>query len=539
MNVYLLSFNKRYNSTEQPTLTGVTPFSCKLKQPCSVLQPVLQMAFNDTWKNSVYLLNYAYIPDFHRYYRVVNWQFNGVLTECTLKVDVLASFKSSITASSQYVLRSYSSYDGNIPDTKYPVKANAPTVVAGTYQVNPLQPPVSGGVRLNGVFIVGIISDMPSVTGCVTYYALSDDMLAELIANLFTLTTQWGNGGQDLADGLKKAITDPMAYVVSCMWLPYTLADFTSRNLVTYQGSIKVGYDTVSMSNYGAYVINGTVTDGLNIQFTNCITISKPDHPLASTRGIYMNREPFTRYYLSFYPFCNLIELDGMRFGGSIYLVYSVDLRTGKGVLNICSGYAEPTTGDYYPSITVRSIEAQVGVNVPLAAIRTELPTSISSFAQNFATAAISSEAGGFKQAINKTKGSLANWVMGGIANLLGSEDLKEAVSDAETTMDTWTSTDMSNIASSAMTMKSSPEAIGGQGTMSLYSRMPLAMWAECFTPVDDEPALFGRPLCDTVTLSTLSGFCMCDNPRIIASGAYAAEIGEIETFMSTGFFLY
>lgn len=539
MDVYLVGFNKKSNSTAQPTLTGITPFSCKLKAPCSIMQPVLQFNFSDAWKNALYSMNYAYIPDFHRYYKVVNWTYNGALAECALKVDVLASFKSSITASTQYVLRSYSSYDGYIKDTKYPVKAGAPTIVAGkiglldAYQENPLQPPVIGGVRLNGCFVVGIISDEPSITGCVSYYVMSDTQLAEFMTGLFTLSTQWGGGGQDLADGLKKAITDPMQYVISCTWLPYTVTDFVNASLVTQIVNVPVGYDTVTVSTY-AYQFTG----GVNISFTNLISITMPEHPYASARGAYMNREPFTRYYLSFYPFCNLIELDGMRFNGKIDLVYSIDLRTGKGVLNICSDHSGSSAADWKPAVTVRSLEAQVGVPIPLAAIRTEMPSTITEYSQNLIAAGINSEFGGFKQAAEKTVNTAANKVMMGIAKLFGSEELENAVNEVEATTETWSTSDLSNIATSAMAMKSTAEAIGSQGTLSLYNRMPLAMWAECFTPANDAYSWFGRPLCSAVSLSTLSGYVMCDSPHINATYAYAAENDEIESYLSTGIYI-
>lgn len=533
MDVYLVGFTKKSNSTAQPNLTGITPFSCKLKAPCSIMQPVLQFNFNDAWKNALYSQNYAYIPDFHRYYRVVNWTYNGALAECTLKVDVLASFKSSITASSQYVLRSASAYDGFIKDTKYPVKCGSRSIGVGTYQDNPLQPPIIGGVRLTGCFVLGIISDEPSITGCVSYYVMSDTELAEFMTGLFTLSTQWGGGGQDLADGLKKAITDPMQYVISCTWLPYTVTDFVNQSLVTQVVNVPVGYDTVTVSTY-AYQFTG----GINISFTNLISVTMPEHPYASSRGVYMNREPFSRYYLSFYPFCDLIELDGMRFNGTIDLLYTVDLRTGKAVLNICSEHSGDNYTNWLPSVIVRSIEGQVGVPIPLASIRTELPSSVTEYTQNLIAAGVNSEFGGFAQAKEKTKNTLSNWVMGGIAKLFNSEELQQAVDEVAASTETWQTGDLSDIASSAMAMKSTAESIGSQGAMSLYNRMPLCCWGEFFTPAADDLSNYGRPLCATHSLSTLSGFVMCDHPHIAATYAYAAENDEIESYLTTGCYL-
>lgn len=540
MNIYICEFNKRLNSTKVPdALVLGNPYSCKLKSPCTVLQPTIILELNLVQQAALQTKNYAYIPQWNRYYKITNWNFNGALVEASLKCDVLASFKSDITASTQYILRAYSNYDGYIKDTKYPIKTGSPTIVCnnasgiGLFRPNPLQPPTIAGEQLTGCFVIGVISSDASITGCVSYYVLSDAQLAEYMGQLFTLSTQWGTTGQDLADGLKKAITDPMQYVVSCIWLPYIVPDFTSRGLVTQVSNIPTGYDNITVTQY-AY----RFTAGINVQFTNVIGCTVPTHPQAASRGQYMNREPFTRYYLSFYPFCPLIELDGMRMDTSLYLVYTIDLRTGKGILNICSRVYGTDYTNWQPEVIQRSLEAQVGVQIPLAAIRTEMPSSISEYITNVAATASQTEFGGFKQAAEKTVNSAANWVMGGIAKLLGSEDLQQAVQQSEETHNTWSSEDLSHVASSALAMKSTAESVGSMGTLSMYSRMPLAFWAECYTPVNDSLVDYGRPLCIRAALSSYSGFVMCDHPHIAGTGAFPSENSEIESYLTTGLFI-
>ena len=88
------------------------------------------------------------------------------------------------------------------------------------------------------------------------------------------------------------------------------------------------------------------------------------------------------------------------------------------------------------------------------------------------------------------------------------------------------------------MAMKSTAESVGSQGTMSLFNRMPIAMWAECYTPADADYALHGRPLCKTKQLSTMSGFVMCDHPAVAVPNAYIVETDEINTFLTTGCFI-
>ena len=68
MNVQFYTHKKRNNSLKLPT-DGVI-IACALKDNCSVTSPVLEL------KTEGYpAYNYAYIPDFARYYYVNDWFF--------------------------------------------------------------------------------------------------------------------------------------------------------------------------------------------------------------------------------------------------------------------------------------------------------------------------------------------------------------------------------------------------------------------------------------------------------------------------------
>lgn len=534
IDVYLFNLAKKNNSTAIPSITGQTPTQCKLKTPCSVLKPVLEFSVQPAnILNLATTCNYVYIPSFNRYYFVVNSVMNGRLLVLYLNVDVLASYRTTIFNSTQYVLRAASNWNGTIKDTKYPVKAVTPdrtsnSGVYGSQVPNPFQPPSNSF----GVFVVGVVAK-GGTFGTVNYYAMSQLVFIAFMLQLFNLPTQWGDGGADLADGLKKAITDPMQYISSVMWYPYTVGDFYNRGFASATTSITVGYDTISLS-ATAYSFN-TI---LNIEFTNLVGLSIPDHPQASSRGSYMNFEPFSRYYLSFYPFCSMCELDSTEVGGkgTIYVLYSVDLRSGKGICNVCTEFNGSTYADWTPRSPLRVFEAQIGVPLPVGVIHTELQ-NLSQYMTNTAISALN-EFGGFEQTQTKVVNTLSNKIMGGIAKLFGSEELQNMVNDIDTSTDTIQLGDLSKIASNAAAMKSKNEMIGSQGTISTYSRMPLAAWGNFYQAADDNSTLFGRPLCSSVQLSTLSGFIQCDTPKITASsGMTITEQTEIERYLATGFF--
>lgn len=527
-DVYLMNFQKNVNSTAQPNITGLTPTSVKLKSPCSVLQPVIELSWQPSSQATLAQVNYVYIPDFSRYYFVVKTVFNGTLADIYLKVDALASWKTAITGTSQYVLRSASNWNGAIKDTQYPLKAVLPdhSGVYGTQNPNPFQP--SGNNTL-GSFVVGVIQK-GCPFGTVSYYVMSQLVFLDFMLKLFNLPTHWGNDGSDLADGLKKAITDPMQYVVSAYWYPYSVNDFVSWGLVTATTSVTVGYDTFSLG-ASAYSFNTAV----NLEHTDVESFTIPEHPQAASRGSYMNFEPFSRYYLSFYPFAPLVELDSTQVGGAgtIYAVYTIDFRSGRGICSICTQYnGSPIT----PKSPIRVFEAQVGVSLPVATIHTELQ-SLSEYGTNAAIAAVN-EFGGFQQTEKKLVNTLSNKVMGALASLTGSEDLRNAVEDAETRMDTISLGDLSKIATNAAAMKSTCEMFGTQGTISMFYRMPVAAWGNFYYAADDNAVIFGRPLCAVASLATLSGFTQCATPRIFASGMHLEEQIEIQNKMAEGFFL-
>ena len=80
------------NNTINKTLANETEFNIKLKGNTSITQPIVVLH-----SNNIILFNYAYIPEFNRYYFVDKIELfpNGIYN-ITLKVDVLESFKNDI-----------------------------------------------------------------------------------------------------------------------------------------------------------------------------------------------------------------------------------------------------------------------------------------------------------------------------------------------------------------------------------------------------------------------------------------------------------
>lgn len=100
MNVRFYKFSKRENSTLQPG-SGYTTYNCILKGSSSMTQAALALDLGITEAPEY---NYAYIPDWNRYYFVSNWTWADRLWNCTLAEDYLATWKSAVTATNAFVL---------------------------------------------------------------------------------------------------------------------------------------------------------------------------------------------------------------------------------------------------------------------------------------------------------------------------------------------------------------------------------------------------------------------------------------------------
>lgn len=112
MNIKVWSnFSKRRNSTKQPT--GGTIISCVLKETTSIEKPTFVFASNDFSVNYVEAFGHYYFVDDIKSVR------NNII-EVSCSQDVLATYKSSITGSSQYVERANTILNVHVPDPLNP-----------------------------------------------------------------------------------------------------------------------------------------------------------------------------------------------------------------------------------------------------------------------------------------------------------------------------------------------------------------------------------------------------------------------------------
>lgn len=328
LNITFYKFNKNENSTKIVNVDGEA-FQCVLIEPTDIINPRIALTHGNPTE-----YNYAHIPIFNRYYFVNNWSWSGGRWVALLNVDVLASFKTEIGQSRQYVVRSSSQSDGAIIDTLYPTKAN-PT---NTFSIaeNPFSTSLS-----QGLFIVGIVNGDTSAVGCVSYYAFTSSAFRSFCNRMLGTGTWMFDGIEEIGEELTKVLFNPFQYVASCMWLPVP-------NIGTIgSGSVKYGWWELSIS---APQISGEPRL-VGVQF------AIPKHP-QNARGSYLNGNPFSRYALS-WPCFGVYPLDSDKLAtcSTVQAQCFIDPVSGIGTLNVNADN----------SVELLSVQVQVGVPIQIA----------------------------------------------------------------------------------------------------------------------------------------------------------------------------
>lgn len=366
---------KRVNSTKRPSSGDAIDII--LKDGCSVITPEIQLKLGQSDNPTGY--NYCYIPTFKRYYYVSNWRWENRLWTAQCRVDALASWKAEIGSYHGYVLRSAASYDGDIVDTLYPTLADV--TITGS---DATSAPNWVEEADDGYYIIGIMGkDNGQNGGAVTYYRATPSAMTALCnymmdtANLGTIT--------DIEMDLLKCIFNPLQYIVSCMWVPFTPTVTT--------GNKYVGWWDVSISGIQP------LTD--NLKWELSVNYNIPKHPKAATRGNYLNMPPFSSYNL-YAGAWGVIPINNSYLIGrdTLYTHLKVDCMTGSGKLAI-----QDSSGNILEEhFTQVGVPVQLGQNL----INQGAVSGVAGGALNTIGSAISGNLGGMLESGLSTIGNAA-----------------------------------------------------------------------------------------------------------------------------------
>lgn len=492
MNIIFYQFAKRNNSTKIVNTTGTT-LTCQLKAETDMINPVLEInavpvAWNPIW-------NYCYIAAFERYYFVNNWRWKNGIWECECSVDVLASWRTEIGGTTEYILRTNSTttdFNGEITDLTYP--ATTDIVTNTTILSSVFTTSIS-----NGVFIVGIINnDSSNKVGALSYYAMTPaefgDLNNMLLSdfNLIKMDILDGQGVQiitDIPKEILKMMYNPFQYVSSCMWFPFTKDSIFGENVTT----IKLGW----------WEYSGLTGKLLTQQIVNKSyeTITLSDHPQAAARGSYLNYAPYTSRYIVGRFGTIILNPIWMKTGYSFGLSYDIDLIEGTCITNL---ERFPTGSGSHPIEILAQRPFQLGVPIQLAQIGTD-----------YLGVTMTVNQGAVDMFNSTLSGLTSGGIPGAIVNGIGS------------TLDA-----IGNTIKSAMPIMET----SGVNASFLSPYNDTCLVETFYKIVDEDITHRGRPLCEMRQINTLTGFVLCADGELEIN-ATENEKKLIAQYLTTGFF--
>ena len=543
INITLYKFSKKNNSTKIPdnSTTKVT-YQCTISESCSITSPVVII---ENVSTMTYLgsYNYAYIPTFERYYFVTDVVFdaNTGFWNFHLTVDVLASVKTSLIASSQYVERAYNYTGSSISDwdnlnfNPYMIDSSYQSELKPVYDTtkyaSPFQslPQVYGSTlapETNGWYILGIVSsnNIQNKFGGVTYYLMTSYQLRQFIYYMLGGIAQWFDLST-LASGSMNAellglIGEPLQYIVSCKFIPRV-----PKIIVDSLGNPEHIWFGMYETNYEAYLMPLTYYNNPMVSFG--VSIPLTDHPQV-TRGKWLNGNTHTERVVRFEPF-GVIPLDSSKFIGYSRVMLSVDydIITGKGILNIyatndntytaISDYASGTIenltesggGVSYKFIT--SLTSNLLIDFPLTQFthRGAGEMFLNDFLRPMSNSALNVFNGAFS-------GGKAGAIQAGV---------NSAVEQSWTTIDGLNS------------FFNAPSCQGTSGSLVCHTTQ-IRLTNKFSLLVPERRIEIGRPICRNLPLTDFTGFVKCFGGHFETDKLTNIELERVNTLINSGFYI-
>ena len=471
MQVLFYNFSKRPNSTKRPSTSSMSR-DCMLKEPCSVENPVIRLA----WSGVSTLPTYAYISKWSRYYFVTDYQYVGSMLEISLRVDPLATYKTQIGSSTQYVVRAASKKNEYLIDNLYPTM----TLPGVSYkeQTTPFDPV--------GTYILGVIGRQGGQVGIakgLVYYAMTPAQMVNFV--------DWANSygaandiGADFATALGTTI-DTFAtqllrvydYIRTAFWVPLAYTDITSGSA----GRLILGPYTAPAT-VTAYTIStfNKIYDGVN----PLCAFYLPDHPQAATYGAWMNAAPYTTHYIDV-PYLGEIPVpsDLLTSGDAIKVNADVSMIDGSATFYLVAE-KDDLSGDFI----ISRHHSQLGVTIPISIVKSDVV-------------------------------GVAGSVLGTVGSLLTGDFIGAAAG-------------VGNALSQAIP---SPKTLGGLSGYHI-TNLSAQLVTTCWMIDDTDNTNHGSPLCENTQINTLSGYVQTQGASLELSST-EKERQAVIAQMDAGFY--
>lgn len=337
ITVYFTTESKRENSTKQ--LTMPISHSCTFKNGCSMLNPTLFLEIE-----TEDFPNYTAFKIENRYYNITDIRtVRNNLFEVSGEVDVLATYKSNILATTAYVI-----FD-TIPNTEL-VDNRLPMVT--TKSVNVATTPFPWNYLQDGCFIVSITGS----NGSTGIYKLTKSQMNSLIDDVSNIKDNifipdgtapdpsssaysqdvWG-GFKYFIDSWKwlfDQIKAPFSHLLGsgsvsenirdCIYIPFDIGITVPGPTPTYLGTVPLG--TVDNPRTLNMLNNETVVGDTNVT-------------IPWQASDYRRRSPYTEVYL-YMPYIGMVKLssENLIAQSTLNIKYVIALKDGSLICTVSSG---------------------------------------------------------------------------------------------------------------------------------------------------------------------------------------------------------
>lgn len=491
MNITLYQFAKKLNSTARPngTAKGV---SGQLRESCSILAPEVGFTtFGQTESPNAW--NYAYIPDFGRFYFIDNWTWSRGMWYANMTVDPLASWRTEIANSSEYIVRAASAVNPDIIDTTYPTLSYARLArqdLPAIYTDN-----VQGGT-----FIFGVQASGYNAFGSTTTIACKAESFKKLMTKLLSDTDYLDIDPNEISGNLAKALFNPIQYFSFAYWLPFGAA-FPDASAVE---TVPVGWWKLDVGD--KFWVLDANNDSLKYRFNVAI----PKHPSADYKHSYLKAAPYSTYKM-YMPGFGLIDIDSSRLYNTdrLYGSLAIDLYTGNAVLELSA------REDY--AVAFQTLTGNVSVQIQIGQIASMVNTA-GGVVQAVTGGLVAGAQSFFQQALDITR-KVHDWING--SNNVGLDQNATSIANG--------------IQSGAQQATAESVSKGGQGSVVEYGYKPYLL-GKFWYLVGEAPEHRGYPVCETRKIGSLSGYVMCADSDFSAP-ATSMEISAIRDYLNNGFY--
>lgn len=572
INITFYDFSKKVNSTAQPS-SGGTIFQCELIENTSIMSPVIRLNLSSVQNFTPIGKNYAHIPDFQRYYYVNDWVYELGTWVCYLGVDTLATAKSIIGASTQYVLRSSHSFDGNIVDTAYPTKTNYDVLtIQAEKNETYATPDTIFGAKPYPCYVVGLIGAVdPNIfpvapdpthggaetrsvyNGSVVYYALRPQQMRQLYDYLLESVNNYHVPTSEISENLQKFLLNPLQYIHSIKMLPayppvltHTVGAVTlgfENWTIPYQSALGQ-WAIMYNDDIGGYAPAVGQSVGYLASYRAVVRMRL--HPEYVNRGHYVVGSPYSKYVLRVDPYGTIelssgnimacdIDYDDTEVGDEYYYIQL-----------FCDTILDFSTGDCRLKVWSRGDGGEVVFHTETKNVSVSVPIHQST-----------QDAMSFNQAMRSISYNAVSAPFDAIHNMLGGMSTLQSSTDRNGTNAPEDKTGTVNTSRSAVgtvvgaiergknlvdsaTTANQVRISGGGDTGSFigFKADLCSPVVDCyFAPIVDElRSDIGRPLMKPRQISSIPGYILCENGHV-QSGLTSTENQAIESFLNGGFY--